>query len=168
MESIRKIKTLEPPVVSQNNTVKPPVDNLKPQTVGGKVKILPIVAVVAIIFGSLTGWVAARANAGGASNLSKSGSQSEVKKVDNKEEAGVANDELFPDVAVGTLVEGGKDGEGTHYLDRGTGPSQYVYLTSTFVSLQRFVGKKVEVRGQTLSALKVGWLMDVGRIKVVQ
>jgi hypothetical protein len=34
--------------------------------------------------------------------------------------------------------------------------------------LDSFVGKKVEVSGQTLAAEHAGWLMDVGRIKVIQ
>jgi hypothetical protein len=82
-------------------------------------------------------------------------------------EAGMGDDSSFPDVAEGILVEGGVKGEGTHHLERPGGESQNVYLTSTVINLQSFVGKKVEVRGLTLSAINAGWLMDVGKVKVV-
>jgi hypothetical protein len=48
------------------------------------------------------------------------------------------------------------------------GEDKYVYLTSTVIDLQSFVGKKVKVWGETLSGLHAGWLMDVGKIKVVK
>jgi hypothetical protein len=34
--------------------------------------------------------------------------------------------------------------------------------------LDQFTGKQVEVFGQTIRAKSVGWLMDVGRVKVIQ
>lgn len=83
-------------------------------------------------------------------------------------EAGVSNEEAFPDTAQGTLAQGGIEGEGTHHLDRGQGPQNFVYLTSTVIDLESFVGKKVEVWGQSITAKRAGWLMDVGRIKVIQ
>jgi len=83
-------------------------------------------------------------------------------------EAGLADEETFRDTAEGTLEEGGIAGEGTHHLVRDGGPSQNVYLTSTVIDLQSFVGKKVQVWGETIGARKAGWLMDVGKIKVTQ
>lgn len=74
----------------------------------------------------------------------------------------------FPDEAEGTLVEGGVDGEGTHHLERPGGVSQNVYLTSSNVDLQKFVGKSVKVDGKTFAAEKVGWLMDVGQLEVLE
>lgn len=82
-------------------------------------------------------------------------------------EAGIKNDEAFPDDATGKLEEGGINGEGTHHLTRDGGPDQNVYLSSTVIDLQSFVGKKVQVWGQTISGKQAGWLMDVGRIKVI-
>lgn len=81
-------------------------------------------------------------------------------------EAGVTDEETFKDTATGVLEEGGYNGEGTHHLTREGGVSQNVYLSSTVIDLQSFVGKKVQVWGQTLSAKQAGWLMDVGRVKV--
>ncbi len=83
-------------------------------------------------------------------------------------EAGVSDTSTFKDTAEGVLEEGGTGGEGTHHLTREGGASQNVYLTSTVIDLQSFVGKKVEVWGQTVSGKKAGWLMDVGKVKVIE
>ncbi len=83
-------------------------------------------------------------------------------------EAGITDEELFPDTAEGILEEGGIDGEGTHHLVREGGPSKYLYLTSTVIDLQGFMGKSVMVWGRTLSGQQAGWLMDVGKIKVIE
>lgn len=81
-------------------------------------------------------------------------------------EAGITDETAFPDMAEGKLEEGGINGEGTHHLVREGGVSQTVYLTSTVIDLQSFVGKNVQIWGQTLSAKQAGWLMDVGKLKV--
>ena len=83
-------------------------------------------------------------------------------------EAGLADEKTFTDSAEGVLEDGGIVGEGTHHLVRPGGESQNVYLTSTVIDLSSFVGKKVTVWGQTISARKAGWLMDVGKIKVTE
>lgn len=83
-------------------------------------------------------------------------------------EAGLADEKTFKDSAEGVLEEGGINGEGTHHLVRPGGSSQNAYLTSTVIDLNSFVGKKVQVWGQTISARKAGWLMDVGKIKVIE
>lgn len=72
----------------------------------------------------------------------------------------------FPDVAEGVLVSGGKEGEGSHHLLREGGESQSVYLTSSAINLDDFLNQKVTVRGQTNSAQKAGWLLDVGQLRV--
>ena len=74
----------------------------------------------------------------------------------------------FRDRAEGTLKEGGIDSEGTHHLERPGGTSQSVYLTSSVVDLDQFIDKKVEVWGETIGAKKAGWLMDVGKIKILE
>lgn len=83
-------------------------------------------------------------------------------------EAGIADESTFRDTADGILETGGVDGEGTHHLVREGGPSQYVYLTSTVIDLDSFVGKNVQVWGETIAAQQAGWLMDVGKIKVLE
>src|SRR5690242_2318311 len=74
----------------------------------------------------------------------------------------------FKDTATGVMTDGGIDGEGQYHLVRPGGDSQNVYLTSSLVDLSQFVGKKVKVNGQTQAAKKAGWLMDVGRVEVLE
>lgn len=83
-------------------------------------------------------------------------------------EAGINDSESFPDEAEGVLKEGGIEGEGTYHLERGSGPEQYAYLTSTVIDLKAYVDKKVQVKGQTIAANSAPWLMDVGYIKVIE
>jgi len=73
----------------------------------------------------------------------------------------------FKDTAEGTLQNGGIDGEGQYHLVRPGGDSQNVYLVSSVVDLSKYVGKKIKVWGQTQSAQKAGWLMDVGRVQAL-
>lgn len=75
---------------------------------------------------------------------------------------------LFSDSAIGVVEEGGLNGEGTHTLDREGGSDQTAVLTSSTVDLDLFVGKKVEVKGQTNNSPKVSWFMDVGSIKIIE
>jgi len=80
---------------------------------------------------------------------------------------GVEDEKAFSDIAEGEMVAGGVDGEGSHHLKREGGESQNVYLTSSIIDLDQFVGKKVKVWGQTFEAQVAGWLMDVGRLEIL-
>jgi len=80
---------------------------------------------------------------------------------------GVSDEKTFKDLAEGKLEKGGIDGEGSHHLTRPGGDSQTVYLTSSLIDLDKFVGRKVKIWGETFSAKKAGWLMDVGRLEVL-
>ncbi len=75
---------------------------------------------------------------------------------------------LFKDVATGVIQSGNINGVGTHILERVGGPSQHASLTSSTVDLDLFLGKKVEIKGQTQASNKTGWLLDVGTIKVLE
>ena len=83
-------------------------------------------------------------------------------------EAGALDPNTKYDNATGDLKDGGIAGQGTHHLERDGGPSHFVYLTSSVIDLTGFVGKKVQVWGQTLASKKAPWLMDVAKIQVVQ
>ena len=73
------------------------------------------------------------------------------------------------DTAMGEIQKGGLDnGEGTHKLVREGGPSQTVYLISSAVDLDQFVGAKIQIWGETMKAQKAGWLMDVLKIKILE
>ncbi len=80
--------------------------------------------------------------------------------------AGIDDKKTFKDSAEGIMKEGGIDGEGNFHLERSGGASQNVYLTSTTVDLSLYIDKKVKVWGETFSAEKAGWLMDVGLIEL--
>jgi hypothetical protein len=117
--------------------------------------------------GLLTGWflstsrLAGKQAAGGAQQQ-VAGEKVRVGKVYGKE------DGVFKDKAVG-VIQKNEDGDvGTHKLLREGGESQTVYLTSSVLDLDMFIGHKVEVWGQTFSSEKVGWLMDIGRVKVLK
>lgn len=80
---------------------------------------------------------------------------------------GIEDEKTLRDSAEGILRKGGVEGEGTHHLERNGGPSQNVYLTSSVINLDEFAGKKIKVWGETFQGQKAGWLMDVGRIKII-
>lgn len=123
-----------------------------------------VAVIVVVLLGLGTGWLLSGRNQGllGLNVSTAPGAKS------GANEAGLADEKTFSDSAEGTLVEGGINGEGTHHLERTGGASQNIYLTSTVINLQDFVGKKVQIWGQTISGKKAGWLMDVGKIKVIQ
>jgi len=122
-----------------------------------------ILVVVVVLAGILTGWLISGGK-GKSTALKTQGPSS----VNSSQEAGVSDESTFRDSAQGILREGGANGEGTHHLERDGGPSQNVYLTSSVIDLGAFVGKKVQVWGETISAAKAGWLMDVGKVKVIE
>lgn len=140
---------------------------MKPIPETANTKLIPVLATVIVLFlGIGTGYVFARSSVE-TTPSSQAGVQT-TNSVASSTEAGINDTTAFPDSAQGTLVEGGISGEGTHHLDRGMGPAKDVYLTSTVINLQNFVGKKIEVQGQTISGKKAGWLMDVGKVKVIE
>lgn len=113
-----------------------------------------------VILGVLTAWMISSRMMGSASNAAAPGA-----KVTSTE-AGMLDPNVNYGNATGTLKEGGIGNEGTHHLDRDGGPSQTVYLTSSVIDLESFVGKKVEIWGETISSKKAGWLMDVAKVKI--
>lgn len=81
---------------------------------------------------------------------------------------GVADTKTFKDSAEGVIEKGGMDGEGTHKLLREGGPSQTAFLISSVIDLDEYVGKKVRVWGETFAAKRAAWLMDVGKIELLE
>lgn len=123
-----------------------------------------IILVTIIIFGVGTGYGVYALKTAGTVRLA--GKDIEVIKTATEE--GVKDASTFKDTATGILHE--NDGkitdEGTHILSRGD-DSQNAYLTSSVVDMSKYVGKKVQVWGETFQGNKAGWLMDVGRIKAL-
>lgn len=127
-----------------------------------KTILIGLGAVVIILLGVGSGWLLS------GKSVNKVSTPTQKGVTQTATEAGVNDTTAFPDTAQGLLKDGGINGVGTHHLEREGGQSHWVYLSSTVIDLQGFVGKNVEVWGQTLSAKGAPWLMDVGKIKVVQ
>lgn len=128
---------------------------------------LIIALVMVIVFGIGTGFLLARNSTKlniGSVDISKTGGSSYSKGTI----VGSDDTKTFKDTAEGILKEGGIDGEGQFHLVRPGGDSQNVYLTSSIVDLSKFKGQKIKVWGETNKAKKAGWLMDVGRVEVLE
>jgi hypothetical protein len=129
-------------------------------------KLLPFLIV--IILGVGTGFIghsifpwSAKATSGGTTQ-NQAGAVTGLKVGDiiGIEDVGEA------DEAMGVLQSGGFEGEGSHRLVRPGGADQTVYLTSSVVDLDQFVGHKITIWGDTFSAQKAGWLMDVVKVRL--
>lgn len=133
---------------------------------GEKKKIRSItlgVYVTLVVLGLGTGFLLSRNTALTSKEMTQESNMIKTDKVE-----GVAGTKNFKDSAEGTIEKGGINGEGTHKLIREGGPSQTAYLVSSVVDLDSYVGKKVKVWGETFAAEKAAWLMDVGKIEVLQ
>lgn len=118
-------------------------------------------AVIILIAGIASGFILSSVLRKGTTSSGTSGSASKVV-------VGEKDGKNFKDSAEGQLETGGINGEGTHKLIRPGGENQTVYLTSSLFDLNQFAGKKVRVWGETFAAKKAGWLMDVGKVEVLQ
>jgi hypothetical protein len=124
--------------------------------------MMGVVALLVIGLGVATGWFMS-----GTSAMSTSSNPAPTSNVAEVSETGVnVSETIFSDSAEGVLKEGGTEGEGTHHLEREG--QDTVYLLSTVLDLDSFISKKVQVQGQSLAAEHAGWLMDVGKVKVLQ
>ena len=126
---------------------------------------LILVVIFALLLGAGTGFIATRLF--GSISVANISGKNDAKKVEKGEIIGSDDLETYSDEAEGVLREGGIEGEGAYHLERPGGESQNVYLTSSTVDLSQFVGKKVKVWGQTYAAEKAPWLMEVGRLQLL-
>ena len=126
-------------------------------------KILPILVILLVVgAGIFTGLVFA----------SRSKSQNSISAIKSEDElpqeVKESMSQTFKDEAEGTIEKNDeldKYSQGTHRLLRAGGESQTAYLTSTVMDLDKYVGKKVKVFGETFGSSQVGWLMDVGKVE---
>jgi hypothetical protein len=144
-----------------------PIDSDEDETeTSASMKPIVLVLAVLVLLGVGTGYILSRGSLslkfGGKSTTTGSAITSNGS---NTKTVGVSDTKTFSDSATGTVQAGGIDGEGTHQLVREGGPSQTVYLISSVVDLDQFIGKKVKVWGQTIAAKKAAWLMDVGKVE---
>lgn len=125
--------------------------------------LLPAGIILLIILaGAGTGYLLANRGGGGLKMIAGG-----EKAVSGPTEMGLKDEEAFPDKAQGKLEANDSEEilEGSHRLLRSGGESQTAYLTSSVVDLNQYLGKCVEVWGQTFAAQKAAWLMDIGYVK---
>lgn len=138
-----------------------------------QMKVLAGLAVAAIIAGVATGYggFKLQTTASGPKDLTDGGNIQQVAEeasaVAVGDVFGVNDPDTFKDSAEGYLEIGGLDGEGSHKLLREGGESQTIYLTSSITDLDTFDGMQVKINGETFKGQKAGWLMDVGRVEVL-
>jgi len=131
-------------------------------------KLVAVTLVIAGLAGVGSGFAVNKLTGGSTqSGLGPAVTPSSVEEIQVGSIYGSENKEVFSDPAKGVLAIGGINGEGSHHLIRPGGDSQTVYMTSSVLDLDMFAGYEVEVWGETFAAQKAGWLMDVGRVKVV-
>ena len=155
MEKMDKHKNTEDQLVKQFDSKKSKPSYAK----------LALIIISVSVLGLASGFIIAKGTA------SQTSSSDEIKNASDIEKGkafGVDDKSTFPDDAEGVLKEGGIDGEGQYHLERPGGKTQYVYLTSSVVDLGLVKGRKVKVWGQTQKAQVAPWLMDVGRVEVLE
>lgn len=127
------------------------------------------IILIVILAGVGSGWFLTHSGASQVGVQNKEGySTAPGAKVDSEAKEVGSDQANFNTQAEGLLQKGGIEGEGTHHLERTGGVSQNVYLTSSVVDLDQFVGEKIQVFGETFQAKKAGWLMDVGKVKILE
>lgn len=124
-----------------------------------------IVLVMVALLGVGTGYLLTTLGktSSGGSTVTTNGSQIEKGTVEGSDDL-----KTFKDTAEGTLKKGGIEDEGQYHLVRPGGDSQNVYMISSIVDLSKYIDRKVKVWGQTQTAQKAGWLMDVGKVEVLE
>lgn len=147
--------TVEDPKISQNR------ENINSIFT----KNLFIFLIIAVVMGAMSGYIINGNKPSGNTLTTGSIDSSSISKGTI---VGSSDTKTFKDTATGDLKEGGIEGEGQFHLVRPGGTSQNVYLTSSSVDLSKFVGKKIKVWGETEKAQYAGWLMDVGKVEVLE
>jgi len=125
---------------------------------------LIIVLLVVVILGGASGFLLSRNKKLNATSISRVAGGGAAKGTT----VGSTDTKTFKDTAEGILKEGGIEGEGQYHLVRPGGDSQNVYMTSSTIDLSSYLEQKVKVWGETQKAQKAGWLMDVGRLEVLE
>ena len=129
-------------------------------------KIVPLLLIIVLIgAGIFTGLMLTSVNKSKASQgnvLSEENLAPEIKENFSQ---------TFKDEAEGVVEKNDdfeKYAQGPWKLIRTGGESQTAYLTSSVMDLDEFIGKKVKVYGETFGSDQVSWLMDVGKVEVIE
>lgn len=129
-------------------------------------KKLMVFLIAAVMLGVATGYMFSGGE--GSKKSAENGGSIAVEDIEKGAIIGSDDTETFKDTAEGLLKAGGINGEGAFHLERPGGESRNVYLTSSIADLSKFLDRKIKVWGETQQAKVAGWLMDVGRIEVLE
>ena len=153
---------------SQQPSTASPLKFVPKNISAGKLtKLVPIVVVMLIIGAGVASGLVISSRVKSASTKTTQTSQEETVG----EEVQKSFTQTFRDEAEGLIEKNDKldkYAQGTHMLIRPGGESQTAYLTSSVLDLSEYEGKKVKVYGETFGSSQVGWLMDVGKVDVLE
>lgn len=169
-ESIAQTTNVAPEPVSQVESPTPQVHTINQGRSSMKKPVIALLVMLLIGAGVGTGYGASKLMPKNPNPTPQAGAPGTItaESVEVGKVYGNDDEQTFPDVSEGVIAQGGIDGEGTHHLIRPGGATQTVYLTSSTVDLDPFINHKVRVRGETFSAQKAAWFMDVGSVTVLQ
>jgi len=158
---------------SKNKKVK----KEKEETMSRRKKIKPtliVLCVIAVLAGTGTGYGAYRLRTKSSGGTGVENGPEPMQQVAQEgtiikkgDVFGVKDENTFKDRAEGYLEDEGINGEGSHKLLRPGGETQTVYLTSSVTDLDKFIGMEVKIWGETFKGQQAGWLMDVGRVEIL-
>lgn len=162
----KKGEVIPPKITIQH---KEPIDMTRHQSSSAS-SVGVIVGIVLIVLAGVgTGYLLVKGSGTGDGKTKMASSSGKVMTEQGEVDKVVGLDDISDkDDAEGDLVEGGIDGEGSHHLERPGGPDQNVYLVSSMIDLDKYVGKKVRVWGETNNAQTAGWFMDVVKLEVIE
>lgn len=152
-------------------TGEPLVKQMDAQEGTKKPILMILLAALVILLGVGSGYLLVMTVATPKPSKTRATLPGEKGKVKKGQTFGIDNPEVYRDQATGVLKRNDKSftDEGSHVLIRDENrPNQNAYLTSTVLDLDLFVDREVEVWGETFAAQKAGWLMDVGKVKVIK
>lgn len=167
MDELKQINLAESPITEETQMEDRVMEPVK------KAKTMPMIIVTGVVLGLVAGFFIAQKQlllAGGGVSLTSKATQELTSATNVKvgDVFGSPDEKTFRDQAEGILMAGGIDGEGSHHIERGANKTQWVYITSSVVDLDLLVGDRVTIWGETNQGKKAGWLMDVGRLKVLE
>jgi len=152
------------PVVQVKEKIVRPLGQLKEKTDWRGILVPSGIILAIILAGTVTGYLLSSRKGSGPAVIGDG-----EKIVQTAKEVGMKDTEFFPDTTEGKIMVNDSEAitEGSHKLARPGGASQTAYLTSSVVDLNQFLGKCVQVWGETFAAQSAGWFMDVGRVKIL-
>ncbi len=133
-----------------------------------KGNLVPALVIVAIVLaGAVSGYFLV--NRGVTSPGGEETALTGANVIQGPKEVGIKDETVFRDTSQGRIEINDSEEitEGSHRLIRPGGESQIAYLTSSVLDLNQFLGKCVQIWGETFAGQKAAWLMDVGRVKVL-